>query len=123
MIGSAFWRGGGGGGDPTVKALISPRGLIKFQTLWRGDLLERGIFKILWQRQNCTTSKEFEMLRIFTNNYELLRYTTNTIKNWKLKKILTQYAFCFNTYSFFVEGRRGEGGLLERGDLLERGAY
>ena len=24
---------------------------------------------------------------------------------------LTQFAFCFNTYSFFVEERRGEGGL------------
>ena len=26
---------------------------------------------------------EFEMLRSFNNNYELLRYITNTIKNWK----------------------------------------
>ena len=29
-------------------------------------------------------SVEFEMLRSF-NNYELLRYITNTIKNWKQK--------------------------------------
>ena len=25
---------------------------------------------------------EFEMLRSFNNNYELLHYITNTIKNW-----------------------------------------
>ena len=59
---------------------------------------------------------EFEMLRSFNNNYELLRYITNISKNWKaeLKSILTQYAFCFSAYSFFVEGGRGTGGLLER---------
>ena len=28
-------------------------------------------------------SMEFEMLRSFNNNYELLCYITNTIKNWK----------------------------------------
>ena len=33
------------------------------------------------QRQNYTMSMEFEMLRSFNKNYELLRYITNTIKN------------------------------------------
>ena len=33
------------------------------------------------QRQNYTMSIEFEMLRSFNNNYELLHYVTNTIKN------------------------------------------
>ena len=33
------------------------------------------------QRQNYTMSMEFEILRSFDNIYELLRYTTNTIKN------------------------------------------
>ena len=30
---------------------------------------------------------DFEMLRSFTNNYELLPYITNTIKNCKKNKI------------------------------------
>ena len=75
-------------------------------------------------------SMEIEILRSFDNNYELLRYTTNTIKNWKIeiKSIFNPYAFCFNAYSFFVEGGRGRGGLLERRGLLKnstsrRGAY
>ena len=82
-------------------------------------------------------SMESEMLRSFDNIYELLHYTTNTIKNWKteIKSIFnTVYAFCFNAYSFFVEGGRGRGGLireeglikkfnLQTGGLSERGAY
>ena len=27
-------------------------------------------------------SMEFELLRSYNNSYELLRYVTNTIKNW-----------------------------------------
>ena len=72
------------------------------------------------------------MLRSFDNNYEQLHYTTNTIKKTEKQKqniFLTQYAFCFNAYSFFVEAGRGRGGgLLERRGLLKnstsrRGAY
>ena len=33
------------------------------------------------QRQNCTMSMESEMLCSFNNNYELLCYIVNTIKN------------------------------------------
>ena len=60
-------------------------------------------------------SMQFEMLRSFNNNCELLRYIRNTIKNWKQKWNLfsTQYAFYINAYSFFVVGGRGEGGLLK----------
>ena len=48
-----------------------------------GGLLERGAYSKLFdrQRQNHAMSMEFEMLRSFNNNYELLCYITNTIKN------------------------------------------
>ena len=48
----------------------------------RGSLLERrAYFKFFErERQNYTMSMEFEMLRSFENNYELLHYTANTIK-------------------------------------------
>ena len=80
---------------------------------------------------------DFEMLHSSNNNYELLRYVTNTIKIWKTEiksifKIVCRN--CFNVYSFFVVGRRGRGGLIREGGLitkfnlqtggfLERGAY
>ena len=48
-----------------------------------GGLLERGGRGYLKffdrQRQNYTMPMEFEMLCSFNNNYELLRYITNTI--------------------------------------------
>ena len=48
-----------------------------------GGLLERGAYLKFFdrKRQNYTMSIEFEMLCSFDNNYELLHYTTNTIKN------------------------------------------
>ena len=44
-----------------------------------GDLLGTGAYLKFFdrQRQNYTVSMEFEMLRNFNNNYELLRYITN----------------------------------------------
>ena len=73
------------------------------------------------QRQNYTMSMEFEMLRSFNNNNELLRYITNTIKNRKQKYnlFLAQYAFCFNALRLFYGGRGEGGGLLERRGLLK----
>ena len=69
---------------------------MKFRATWRGAAYYRGggggLFKILWQRQNYTMSMEFETPRSFDNNYELLHYTTNTIKNWK-----TEIKSIFNT--------------------------
>ena len=55
---------------------------------------------------------EFEMLRSFNSDYELLRYITNTIENWKteIKSIFNTVCLLFNAYSYFVEGGRGEGG-------------
>ena len=48
----------------------------------------------------------------------------NTIKNWKIeiKSILTQYPFCFNAYSFSVEGGRGEegGGVNTKVELIKK---
>ena len=54
----------------------APWGLIKFRALWSGVGGGGGLFKILW---NNTVSMEFEMLRSFNSNYELLRYIMNTI--------------------------------------------
>ena len=110
----------------TVKALISPREAYfkNFRTSRGGwSLLERGAYFKFFERQwqNFTISMELEMLCSFNTNYELLHYLTNTIKNWKagIKSFLTWYTFCFNAYSFFVEGGRGEG----RGLIRERGVY
>ena len=62
-----------------VKALISPQGgLLYFGPPEGGrGLLERGAYLKFFdrQRQNYTMSMEFEILRSFDNNYELLRYT------------------------------------------------
>ena len=47
----------------------------------KGDwgLLKKGAYLKFSdrQRQNCAMSMEFEMLRSFNNNYELLRYIPN----------------------------------------------
>ena len=63
-------EGVGGGGllnfEPSGRDLIRGGG---------GGLLERRAHLRFFdrQRQNCTISMEFEMLRSFNNNYELLR--------------------------------------------------
>ena len=70
---------------------------------------------------------ELEMLRSFSNNCELLCYITNTIKNWlKLSKTELFYhriPSVLTLMSVFVEGGRGEGGLLEREGLLKISIY
>ena len=74
-------------------------------------------------------SMEFKMLRSFNDNYELLRYITNTIntiKNW-LVISKTEIKSVFNTVvsrpsvltlTAFLLREEFEGG---RGDLLQRG--
>ena len=74
------------------------------------------------QRQNYTMSMEFEMLRSFNNNNELLRYITNTIKNRKqnYNLFLAQYAFCFNALRLFLWGKgRGGGRLFRKEGLIK----
>ena len=66
----------------TVKALTSPPGSVCVCV--GGGLIRGGGAYLKFfdrQRQNYTMCVEFEILRSFDNNHELLRYTTNTIKN------------------------------------------
>ena len=56
---------------------------------------------------------EFEMLRSFNNNYELLRYIMNIIRNWKTNQIYfnTVFLLFFKRLQLFCWRRKGEGVL------------
>ena len=54
-------------------------------------------------------------------NYCIIQRTLLKTEKQKLNLLLTQYAFCFNAYCFFVEGGRGRGrGLIREEGLIKK---